>query len=437
MDNNETINELAMPEGKARQSILVYLKIILLPTLVYLLFIIAYFECKNLNIMPHSIILMGIIFLVGLLFAKHSAEFSCYIFEQRKDEFKKELKTYILRNLLCIGKDKKSNSSFDDFIKGYTDNIRSDGYISIAYTLFPTLGILGTFISIAISMPNFNLSDTKHLQDTISSLLNGVGTAFYLCIYGILMGLWWAFFEKLGMNRFKNLINRQKKSTSMFFWTKEEKERCYMQESLGTFEKIGTVFDFVSKQKFFEELDKSVAKKFKIFSDMMNAEEETVRFSSAYIKETMDTLIKSQKHEKHIADIHAEILNVINNFNTNLKEMELSFSTQYNRLQSINEDEIVKLQRAINVLGNNIMNFELNLEKFSTEILEKQKEALDGFKIGMVDGMYAFKDVFEEESSKNYASLEIIKDLKNSMKEINSQANDMLEKLEAEPHEHK
>ncbi|WP_199774320.1 MotA/TolQ/ExbB proton channel family protein, partial [Campylobacter jejuni] len=76
----------------------------------------------------------------------------------------------------------------------------------------------GTFISIALSMPNFSSSDTAALEQEIALLLSGVGTAFYVSIYGIFLALWWMFFEKFGKSKIERLLNRQKNSTSGFFW---------------------------------------------------------------------------------------------------------------------------------------------------------------------------------------------------------------------------
>lgn len=51
-------------------------------------------------------------------------------------------------------------------------------FASIGSAIFPMMGILGTFISIAFSMPNFSSSDTAALEQEIADLLSGVGTAF-------------------------------------------------------------------------------------------------------------------------------------------------------------------------------------------------------------------------------------------------------------------
>ena len=98
--------------------------------------------------------MMGVILFIAMLFARHSAELGCCLFEQRKDEFKRDLKSYIMKSLLIIGKDQKSNGSFDEFVKRYSNDVRNDNYASVGAGIFPMLGILGTFLSIAISLAN-------------------------------------------------------------------------------------------------------------------------------------------------------------------------------------------------------------------------------------------------------------------------------------------
>ncbi|TWO28400.1 MotA/TolQ/ExbB proton channel family protein [Campylobacter hyointestinalis] len=435
MDKNDGLNELVLPEGKSRQAFLVYLKIIFLPILIYAIFLLGFFNVIKFNTQLHTIIMMGAILFIALIFARHSAEFGCFVFEQRKDEFKKELKNYIMKSLLTIGKESKSNASFDEFVKKYSADVRDENYAAVGAGVFPMLGILGTFLSIAISMPNFSSTNTTALENEISSLLSGVGTAFYVSIYGIFLALWWIFFEKFGMNRFARLINRQKNATKLFFWSKEEIEQRYMQESLKNFEKVSTIFEHVGKREFFDELDKTVERKFQSFSNMLRVEEDAVKLSSEYIKHTMDMLFKAQRDQKDIVKVHAEILNVLHSFNLNLKDLQIRLSEHYARLQSASEDKIVKLERAINSFDEDINNFKNSLEDFSTKILDKQTLALDGFKAGLIDGMKAFRDVFDEESSSKDESSYIIEDLKKSLQEIDKDANVVLEKLEAKSNE--
>lgn len=429
-DKNEFLKDFALPESGNRQRFLVYLKIVLLPIAAYVPFVLGYFKIINFEVGLHTVVMMGVILLVALLFARHSAEYGCCVFEQQNSEFKRELKDYILRTLLTIGKDTKSNANFDDFVASYTGDVRNENFAGVGAGVFPMLGILGTFISIAITMPNFSSSDTAALETEISTLLSGVGTAFYVSIYGIFLALWWIFFERFGLSRFKKIVGRQKISTKQFFWTSEEINRRYMQESLGSFEKIGKVFEYVSNESFFDELDRMVSRKYDNFQNLLDTEKNAIKLSGEHIKQTMDTLFKTGRDQKDLVRVHADIINVLHKFNQNIEEMQLKFSEQYARLQTFSDERVGKLEKTVGTLGADINKFESNLKIFSAEILEKQKQALDGFKRGMVEGMSAFKEIFADEGNKGDESLALIEELKQSIAEIDADANEALKKLE-------
>ena len=84
------------------------------------------------------------------------------------------------------------------------------------------LGILGTFIAIALSMPDFSVTDTQALDHEISLLLSGVGSAFFASIYGILLSLIWTYFEKSGMSKVDHYFSTIRDNFEESLWSKEE-----------------------------------------------------------------------------------------------------------------------------------------------------------------------------------------------------------------------
>ena len=348
MEKESELGEISLPEDGNRQGKLVYFKIVLLPVLVYVACLLCYFGVIKLDMGFDIIVIMGVMLVIALIFARHSAELGCCLFEQKKDLFKKELKNYIIKTLLTIGKERKSNGSFDQFALKYSKDVRNDNYAAVATGVFPMLGIFGTFISIAISMPTLSSADILALEDEITELFAEIGSSFYICAYGIFLALWWIFFERFGISRFEKLIARQKNATISFFWTSEEIEQRYMQETLGSFEKIGVIFDYVSKQEFFKELDNVIERKFDNFTKLLKTEEDAVKVSSEHIKQTMGMLIKSQRDQKDMIKIHAEIINVLNLFNNNIKELQIKWSENYTRLQSIGDERITRLDKSVN-----------------------------------------------------------------------------------------
>lgn len=184
------------------------------PAALFAIILVCYLGFLPLKVEIHSVVLIGFIFFIYLFFVKHNAYYVSCKFKTQYSELVFYLKEYINKNLLTIGETTKANGSVDDFLKDYTSNIRNTNFSSIASGIFPTLGILGTFISIAFSMPDFTSGTTSALESEISKLLGGVGTAFYVSIYGIFLSIWWIFFEKIGMSRFDHdtfIINENTK----------------------------------------------------------------------------------------------------------------------------------------------------------------------------------------------------------------------------------
>ncbi|MEH1010855.1 hypothetical protein QM027_09005 [Campylobacter concisus] len=79
-------------------------------------------------------------------------------------DYKIRLKEFIITHLFEISSVKKANAKFEDFFESYTRNFRNDNLANIGQAVFPMLGILGTFISIAISMPSFSSSTANGLE---------------------------------------------------------------------------------------------------------------------------------------------------------------------------------------------------------------------------------------------------------------------------------
>ncbi|MDX2330849.1 MotA/TolQ/ExbB proton channel family protein [Campylobacter hepaticus] len=426
---SDAISELVLPEGREVKSSLLYLKIIFIPAFLYALILLAYFNIINFKVEFYTLVMTGVIFFVALIFARHSAEYAYGILEQQKDEFKQTLKRYIMKHFLAIGKDTKSNANFDDFARAYIQDARNENFANIGSAIFPMMGILGTFISIALSMPNFSSSDTEALEQEIADLLSGVGTAFYVSIYGISLALWWIFFEKFGKSKIERLLNRQKNSTSSFFWTKEELEQRYLSESLQHFEKISTIFKQVSNEDFFAELDHAIDRKFGIFQDMLNVEEKAIRLSSEHIKQAMGELGRAQRDQRDLGKLYSEMLNGVALLNQNLKEINTRMSEQYNRLLDISTDKIHHFDKTLSAFDERVERFGKNFELYERAMLETQEKVFEGFKSSLFEGMHKFKEIYEEEKSID-AKIKMMDELKKEIKALDEETNKIMDKFD-------
>jgi methyl-accepting chemotaxis protein len=199
-------------------SFLRFLVILSIPLAFVAVVVASYLHYLPYKMPLHSVVTISIIFFIFMLFIPHNAYFaSCKIINNFKD-MKKDLKHKIRTTLLKINNEKKSTLNISEYLEKYFSDIKNDNYASVATTIFPMLGILGTFISIAISMPNFSVTTTDALDREISILLDGVGTAFYASIYGIFLSIWWIFFDKRGLGKLNKYAMLIKKDFSKYLW---------------------------------------------------------------------------------------------------------------------------------------------------------------------------------------------------------------------------
>lgn len=370
------LEDLATIESPSKSCVMVYLKLITLPTLAYLYFILGFLDVLHFKVGIHSLVLIGFIYLVALVFAKHNGEFGACTFRSHEKTFEKELYAYIAANKMPIGTHAKSNASFENFINAYTKRIRNDNYASVAAGIFPTMGILGTFISIALTLPDFSSQSASALEHEISLLLSGVGTAFYVSIYGILLSLWWIFFEKRGLSRFDRAVAQWQEQTAPLFWTKEEIEHAYLKENLQHFENIGKMFERLSSSDFFERLGRTIEQKFSLFDEMLNLEGQAVKQSAEHFKEGIDTLAASHEKHKGLLALHEEMLSKIDTYNHNAQSLHVSVQTQYEEILLSYQGLIDALKENASTRTHDESNLEVQALKESLKIIDAQTEEI-------------------------------------------------------------
>ncbi len=200
-----------------------YLIIIFVPLLSVLFLALNYFGVLNfLNLHTYSFYILLVIFFIFILFVGHNAYIAECKIRNQFNVTKNILEKSLENSSLVIDGKSKSVLSVRDFLDDYFKNIRNDNFAKVASSVFPMLGILGTFIAIAISMPNFTVDSSLQLDGEISKLLSGVGTAFYASIFGIYLSLWWTFFERIGLSKIEIYTNSLEDIYFKDIWSKRE-----------------------------------------------------------------------------------------------------------------------------------------------------------------------------------------------------------------------
>ncbi|MCR4942851.1 MAG: hypothetical protein K5978_08715 [Campylobacter sp.] len=413
---------------------LTYFKIVALPILIFILLVLGFLKLIPFKVGLQTIIISGFILLIALFFARHNAYLAFAKLEQKSDEFKLCLKNFIMSHLLDIAGTQKSNVKFDEFFDDYVVVLRNDHAANIAAACFALLGILGTFISIALSLPSFSSNNAIGLEKEIASLLSGVGTAFYISIFGIFLSLWWIFFEKIGQAKFDIFYREQKAKSREFFWQKDELEQRFMQMTARHFEDIRTVFARISDEEFFTNLDRVIGNKFDSYKSLQALEQKIISEAQVRVDQNIRLLSKAQSKQEEFLKTNSNILNAINDFNEGLKGVEFKFSTQYNRLNDLMQERMDSLDKNVVKFDNSLKTLDLSLKSFSIKILEEQNRTMDAFKNSMLEGINAFKVIYEQElpSQNDEKRSEMLDELKESAAQLDVEVEEIIKTIETQ-----
>jgi len=248
------------------------LAILFIPFLFLLGLVLAYIGLFNLNVELHTLAIVAFIFIIFAFFVKHNANYAVCHMKRSFFHMEEDLQDALRSNALTIMGKTKSTLNVKDFISEYYRDIRNDNFARVAPSVFPMLGILGTFIAIALSMPDFTVKDTEALDREISILLSGIGTAFYASIYGIMLSLIWTYFEKRGIAKVDKQIFELEKLYGKRVWNKSELiKHEHMQSELKDQQIVQTLKETFNME-FIKELNDQYLKNFTtIINDTTNS----------------------------------------------------------------------------------------------------------------------------------------------------------------------
>ena len=356
------------------------------PTLLFVLVILCYFGVLPLKVEIHSVILIGAIYFIYLFFIRHNAYFVACKFRTLYADLQIALLDYINNNLLTIAQTSKANGSVDDFLQDYTSNLRNSNFSSIASGIFPTLGILGTFISIALSMPDFTSNNIAALDSEITKLLSGVGTAFYVSIYGIFLSIWWIFFEKFGLSRFHHDSYIIKESTKNFFWTKIDIESIHIKSNIDNFSSMSKIFEELTSSQAMYDINRSIEQRAKSLDELLQKE----YMLSLRIDENIANFEKlASAVEKLSLQSNSQTM-IFKDVSDNLNKNILELNSHMNNLSSEN------LKAIYTNIVKSIETMKSDMEKIEWKFEEGLKESLRQIDLqtaNIVKDLTIFKDL--------------------------------------------
>jgi len=298
--------------------------ILLIPFLFIVGLVLAYFGILSLKVEAHTLAIVMFIFIVFTFFVKHNANYAVCHMKGSFTHMEEQLHTSLRENALTIMGKTKSTLAIKDFISEYYTDIRNDNFARIAPSVFPMLGILGTFIAIALSMPDFTVQDTGALDHEITLLLSGIGTAFYASIYGITLSLIWTYFEKRGMTKVDKQIYDLEKIYKDRIWKKSELiKHQHMQSELKD-QKIVQTLKETFDMGFIKELNEQYLKN---FTSIMQETTKSFTQLTVHMKEASSELhqtLEKIDHKNESVNAVNIMLENMSSFNVNAHNLQKS-----------------------------------------------------------------------------------------------------------------
>jgi len=400
-----------------------FIKIFSAPTLLFAIVVLAYLGLIPINMEFHSVIIIGIIYVIFYFFIKHNACYSVCSFESKKEALHHEVSKYIDDNLIHLMGQNKAIGSIDKFFSRFSKKLRNDNFAAVAASTFPTLGILGTFISIAISMPDFNVDSTDALNSEITKLLGGIGTAFYASIYGIFLSLWWIFFEKRGFSYIQQDIRETKEMFEERLWSDEEIKRASFVEQQSLNSDLQNTIKQSMSPEFIRNMNDTIReqstmllqilKEDKTLHEELRGTYQTVVEKFAEITDKQDSV--SEKLDKSIENANQSYSNLAENI-LKLESLSDTFKLTYDAFSAQNESS----KEIANILGNVVGSLSRetkeiiqSFDSVSKNLADTQNtmgtmsDKLMGMTTGMQDILDGLNDTYKSTIEKQMESIKI------------------------------
>jgi len=344
-----------------------FVAILILPLLFLSALVAGYLGYIPLKVEIHTLVIIAFIFIVFVLFIRHNANYAVCRMRGSFGKMESDLLEALEENELTIMGETKSTLEIDSFIADYYKDIRNDNFAKVAPSVFPMLGILGTFIAIALSMPDFTVKDLDMLDREISVLLSGIGTAFYASIYGIFLSLLWIYFEKRGSSRAERNIYDLERLYNRRIWKKSELiKHEHMQSELKDQQIVQTLKDTFNLD-FIKELNEQYMRNYQmIVNDTTN--------SFRLLSEHMNTASEELRKTLLLIESREESVNAIANIKENIESFNKNSQLLHKLLERFDgtvDHTFDKIDKEVGEIVEKLADFAFMLSEQNREIQRK------------------------------------------------------------------
>lgn len=283
------------------------------------------------------------------------------------------------------------------------------------------LGLIGTFLGLTLGVSGFDSTNTEHIQESIQTLLGGMGTAFFTSLLGMFLSLVYVFFEKRWKNKF---------ARSLFDFTEKLDKKYYiddislmhlnqkqlMSELHSNMEsyldnqtkklisKLDTQLSYVTEDGKKVELGNAVREILKENTEQSTALKSFSTDLADSIENNLDTVLSNQLQDK-LVPLMQNIDKTTNLVVEHIDKMSEKVASPASDMIEKVVDELQNSMKAI------MEEFKTNLSGSATKELEQLASSLSTAAESMAD--------FPKNMEKISATLEVtIQEVKNSISEI-------------------
>lgn len=362
---------MQLETGSNRSCFLHSLIIVLLPLLFFTGLALGYAGVAPLKVELHTLLIIAFICIVFMFFTPHNANYAACHMKSTFGHMEEKLQRELRENALTIMGKTKSTLHVKDFMAEYYKDIRNDNFARVAPSVFPMLGILGTFLAIALSMPDFTVQNLDALDREITLLLSGIGTAFYASIYGIMLSLVWTYFEKRGSTKVDKNIHDMEKLYDARIWKESELiKHQHMMSALKDQEIVQTLREMFNMD-LIKGLNEQYLKNFTtIVNDTSSSFTELTRHMQSVSAELGATLDRLQSRQESVNAV-ATIRDNIEGFNENAKNLQKSME----RFDGTVEHTFEKIDSEVGQIVEKLATFASLLSEQNQMILKNLKSA--------------------------------------------------------------
>ncbi len=361
-----------------------FIVIFSVPFLLFLALVVSYLGYLSLKVELHTLLILGFIFFIFIFFIRHNANYTACKFRNSFYQMQERLKEFLANNELEINGKTKSLADIEQFLESEISKLRNDNFSTVASTIFPMLGILGTFIAIAISMPNFSVQSTDALDHEITLLLSGVGTAFYASIYGIFLSLWWIFFEKRGVSKINALLVHIKNLYQKRIWTESELQKYKFLLDQESNNKIVETLKEAFSIDMIKNLNQRYIKDFQIIVDKTTNSFEKITSDMQNVISDFENSIKEVYHSENALKATIKIDETLKDFTTATNSLQQAIESVDTKLSSGIEKNFEKVDKEIADIVVKLADFgfllDEQIEKVFSVIEQYHKEVLKQLK---------------------------------------------------------